>query len=81
MTNLEKEALQSCADRIRVLASLERASFNGNEEKDKEIKKAIKLYMTWFEIVANDLEKIIELSEEKGIFKKHELEEIIRLNL
>ena len=81
MTNLEKEALKSCADRIKVLASLERAKFGGNDEKDAEIKKAIKPYMMWFESVAYDLEKIIELADDKGEIKKLELNEIIRLNL
>lgn len=81
MTNLEKEALKSCADRIKLLASLERAKFNGNDEKDAEIKKAIKPYMMWFESVSYSLEKIIELADDKGEIKKLELNEIIRLNL
>lgn len=82
MTNLEKEALKTLAERIHKLASLENASFNMDEEKDKQIKKAISPYMMWFEAVAFDIEKIVELSEQKNDFiKKEELEEIIRLNL
>lgn len=82
MTNLEKATLQTLAERIHSLASLENASFNMNEEKDKEIKKAIKPYMMWFESVAFDLEKIVELADDKQDFiKKEQLEEIIRLNL
>ena len=53
-----------------------------NKEKDEEIKKAIKPYMMWFESVAYDLEKIIELADDKQDFiKKEQLEEIIRLNI
>lgn len=82
MTNLEKEALQVLAKRIHSLASLENASFNINKEKDEQIKKAISPYMMWFESVAFDLEKIIELADDKQDFiKKEQLEEIIRLNL
>ena len=82
MTKLEKEVLQVLAKRIHSLASLENANFNMNEEKDKEIKKTIKPYMMWFESVAFDLEKVIELADDKQDFiKKEQLEEIIRLNL
>lgn len=82
MTNLEKEVLQVLAKRIHSLASLENASFNIDKEKDKQIKKTITLYMMWFESVAFDLEKIVELADDKQDFiKKEQLEEIIRLNL
>lgn len=81
MTNLEKEALLSCAKRLNKLASLENASFHMDEEKDKEIKKAITPYMSWFESVAMDIEKIVELTEEKGFIKKEQLDEIIKFNL
>jgi hypothetical protein len=82
MTNLEKEVLQVLANRINKLASLENASFNMDEEKDKQVKKTISPYMMWFEAVAFDIEKIIELSGQKNDFiKKEQLEEIIRLNL
>ena len=78
MTNLEKEALSSCANRLNKLASLENASFDIDEEKDEYIKRRIKSYMMWFEIVAMDIEKIVELSDGKGFIKKEELERIIR---
>lgn len=82
MTKLEKEVLQTLSNRIKSLASLERASFHMNGEKDEEIKKAIKPYMMWFESVAFDLEKVIELADDKQDFiKKEQLDEIIRLNL
>lgn len=82
MTNLEKEVLQTLSNRIKQLASLERANFHMNSEKDEEIKRAIKPYMMWFESVAYDIEKVVELADNKQDFiKKEELEEIIRLNL
>ena len=82
MTKLEKEALLTLANRIKSLASLERASFHADEEKDEQIKKAISPYMMWFEGVAYDIEKVVKLADDKQDFiKKEELEEIIRLNL
>lgn len=82
MAKLEKEALQILANRINNLASLKNANFHIYEEKDEEIKRAIKPYMMWFECVANDLEKIVKLADDRNDFiKKEELEEIIRLNL
>ena len=82
MTKLEKEVLQTLSNRIKQLASLERASFHMNGKTDEEIKKAITPYMMWFESVAFDLEKVIELADDKNDFiKKEQLEEIIRLNL
>ena len=82
MTKLEKEVLQTLSNRLKQLANLERASFHMNEEKDKEIKKAVTPYMMWFESIAYDLEKVIELADDKQDFiKKEQLEEIIRLNL
>lgn len=80
MTNLEKEALLSCAKRLNKLASLENASFHMNSEEDERIKRAIKPYMMWFESVAMNIESIVELSEEKGFIKKEQLDEIIRHN-
>ena len=81
MTNLEKEALLSCAKQLNKLASLENASFHIDKEKDEYIKRTIKPYMMWFESVAFDIEKIVELTEEKGFIKKEQLDEIIRHNL
>ena len=81
MTNLEKGALLSCAKRLNKLASLENAGFHMDKEKDAEIKKAITPYMTWFESIAMDIEKIVELTEEKGFIKKEQLDEIIKYNL
>ena len=80
MTNLEKEALLSCAKQLNKLASLENASFHIDKEKDEYIKRAIKPYMMWFESVAFDIEKIVELTEEKGFIKKEQLDEIIKYN-
>ena len=81
MTNLEKEALLSCAKRLNKLASLENAGFHVDKEKDAKIKKAITPYMMWFESVAFDIEKIVELTEEKGFIKKEQLDEIILNNI
>lgn len=81
MTNTEKLALTSCADRLKHLASLENASFYMDKEEDERIKRAIKPYMMWFESVAYQLEDIIELADDKGYLKKERLEEIIRHNL
>ena len=82
MTNLEKQALLTCVERLNKLASLENAGFHMDKEKDEYIKRAIKPYMMWFESVAMNIEKIVELSDNKQDFiKKEQLEEIIRLNL
>lgn len=82
MTKLEKEVLQTLSNRLKNLASLERASFHMDKGKDEEIKKSITPYMMWFESIAFDLEKVIELADDKQDFiKKEQLEEIIRLNL
>lgn len=82
MTKLEKEVLQTLSNRLKQLASLERASFHMNNDKDEEVKKAVTPYMMWFESVAYDLEKVIELADDKQDFiKKEQLEEIVRLNL
>lgn len=82
MTKLEKEVLQTLSNRLKQLTSLERTRFHMDKRKDEEIKKAITPYMMWFESVAFDLEKVIELADDKQDFiKKEQLEEIIRLNL
>jgi hypothetical protein len=60
MTRNEREAIQAAAKRIRELASLERASFGMNEEYDATIKKGVRPYMMWFEIVAMQLEDLAE---------------------
>ena len=81
MTNLEKTALESCADRLEYLASLEHAGFSFNKEDDERIKKAIAPYMMWFELVADSIHEIVKLDEEKDRwYKKQKLEEIIRYN-
>ena len=81
MTNLEKIALKSCADRLEDLASLEHAGFSFNKEEDERIKKAITPYMMWFDMVASYIHEIVELDEEKDRwYKKQKLEEIIRYN-
>lgn len=81
MTNLEKVALQSCADRLESLASLENAGFSFDKEEDAKIKEAIAPYMQWFDCIAENLRYIVKLDEEKDRWwKKHELEEIIRYN-
>ena len=81
MTNFEKIALKSCADRLEDLASLENAGFSFNKEDDERIKKAIAPYMMWFELVADSIHEIVELDEEKDRwYKKQKLEEIIKYN-
>ena len=81
MTNLEKTALESCADRLEYLASLEHAGFSFNKEDDERIKKAIESYMMWFEMIADSIHEIVKLDEEKDRwYKKQKLEEIIRYN-
>ena len=81
MTNLEKEALDTLANRIEHLASLENARFSFDKEEDEKIKKKIKPYMQWFNAVANDIRDVVEISNETGFIKKEKLEEIIRLNV
>lgn len=39
MTNTEKVALKTLAERIHKLASLENASFNMDKEKDEQVKR------------------------------------------
>lgn len=79
MTKQEKVILQNYANRINQLASLERACFTANKEKDKEVKNTIKPYMTWFEIVAMDIQELIDLQDEKDSYhKKYKMEELER---
>ena len=81
MTKLEKTALMTLAENIKKFASLENAKFSNDEKEDAEIKEKIKLYMTWFEGISNDIEKVVNISDESGYTKRYQLEEIIRLNL
>ena len=60
MTNKERAAIMAAAKRIRELASLERACFGMNAEKDKAIKDGVRPYMMWFEIAAMQLEDLAE---------------------
>ncbi len=59
MKKSEKQQIKAQIDRIRHLASLESASFSMEEEKDEEIKNTIKPYMSWFLIVARQLEELL----------------------
>lgn len=81
MTNLEILALNTLAERLDILASLENASFNSNKEEDEKIKKTIRPYMMWFESVAMSIKRVTELSNDAGFIKKEELQDIIRRNL
>lgn len=81
MTKLEKTALVTLAENLKKFASLENAKFSNDEKEDVEIKEKIKLYMTWFEGISNDIEKVVNISDESGYTKRYQLEEIIRLNL
>ena len=77
MTNKEKISLNALADRIDELASLENCSSLVFENKDR-----LRLYMKWFSICANDIRRVVELSDEKNRCIKDEgLSQIIRLNL
>ena len=78
MNKQEKVIVQNCAKRINQLASLERAGFDTDKEKDEYIKKKIKPYMMWFEIVADELQELIDLQEKKdSYYKKDKLEELV----
>lgn len=81
MTNTEKIALLSCAERLESLASLENTMFSMDADKDAEIKQEIKSWLQWFDGVAYDIRTIVKLDEEKDRYwKKHQLDEIIRYN-
>ena len=81
MTNMEKIALLSCAERLERLASLENACFCFDKDKDAEIKQTIKCWLQWFDCVADNIRTIVNLDEEKDRYwKKHQLEEIVRYN-
>lgn len=55
--------LEMAVDRIRELASLEKAFFSINPEKDIAVKKEIRPYMMWFELVATGIEEILKGNE------------------
>lgn len=79
MNKQEKAILQNYANRINQLASLERAGFDTDKEKDEYIKKKIKPYMMWFEIVAMNMQELIDLQDEKDSYhKKYKMEELER---
>ena len=81
MTNMEKITLETLANRMESLASLENAGFSFDKEEDAKIKEAIRPYMQWFDCIAENLRYIVKLDGEKDRWwKKHELEEIIRYN-
>lgn len=79
MNKQEKAIIQNYIKRINQLASLERASFDIDKEKDEYIKKKIKPYMMWFEIVAMNMQELIDLQDEKDSYhKKYKMEELER---
>lgn len=80
MTNMEKLALLTLASRLEKLASLENAGFCFDTEEDKRIKEKITPYMSWFEMVADRIKDVVEVSDADRWTKQHKLEEIIRLN-
>ena len=64
MTNGERQAIAAAAQRIKKLASLENASFFPFEpERDAQVKSKVSCYMSWFEIVANELETLANATE------------------
>ena len=73
MTNKEILALNTIADRIDSLASLENCCL------DNKAKEEFKPYMMWFECCSSYIREVLDLSTEKGIFKSEKLNEIIRL--
>lgn len=79
MNKQEKVIVQNYIKRINQLASLERASFDTDKGKDEYIKKKIKPYMMWFEIVAMNMQELIDLQDEKDSYhKKYKMEELER---
>ena len=71
MTKNERAAIRAAAQRIKELASLERASFGMTAESDKTIKDGVRPYMMWFDIVAMHLEDLADAEN------KYELERAI----
>lgn len=77
MTRVEKQAIAAAVKRIRELASLENASFFPfDPDHDSRVKDKVALYMTWFEIVADELTDLVEADEP---YEKHNaLHELLR---
>lgn len=55
----ELYSIEKSVERIRELASLGGARFCADEIRNEEIKKSIRCYMMWFDMVAQDIEKAI----------------------
>ena len=51
--------IRKSVEEIRHLASLESANFSASGVADKQIKKSIRCYMTWFTMIAQDIEQAI----------------------
>ena len=79
MTKKEMQIVKNCNERIKFLASLENASFSIDNVQDEKIKRAVRPYMMWFEIVSDCLDSLIELqdSEEESYFKKQDMKRIL----
>ncbi len=61
LTNEDVGKLRMACDRIRELASLEKANFSPFDEgKDIEVKKNVRPYMMWFEVVAQGIDEILD---------------------
>ena len=61
LRNCEVIELRKCVEEIRHFASMESARFgHGNDEIDKLVKEEVKLYMRWFNSVANKIEFILD---------------------
>lgn len=76
MTNGEKQAILTAAQRINALASLENAGFDFDKSHNEYIKDKIRPYMSWFELVAEYLEELA--NAENGYEKKMVIEKIQR---
>lgn len=63
LTNDDIVKLNMAVERIRELASLERAHFSIDDEKDAIIKKEVRSYLMWFEVVATGIEEILKGNE------------------
>jgi len=63
LTNGDLAKLRMAAERIRLLASLEQASFSVDEKKDAEIKEEIRPYMMWFTNIACNIDRLLDGQE------------------